>query len=285
MLPTGYIEDDMLVHEIEFPGFDHEEKLKQEVKQNRELLSQHITWMNNDLSVLIESLPKKLQLVIRIRRHQILKRREAGSSLDIPLEEDNTSVVYGQTMEEYREVILQPEHRDPKEPVPIVEFDGILSMIEHVGRHCEKYPSMTEKWGEDDFRDNILGYLNIPYRGRATGETFIKGGRSDILITDNDTEVFISENKMWHGQAQIIKEANQLFQRYKTWRGTKAALIYFNRGSNTTDVVRQLREVLATHPQYVETLADKGETHLRFRFSHESDPERIFDLAVLIFPI
>lgn len=46
-----------------------------------------------------------------------------------------------------------------------------------------------------------------------------------------------------------------------------------------------LRSVLAKHPAHVSAAPDRGSIHLRYRFRHLADAQRIFDLAVLMFAV
>ncbi len=39
--------------------------------------------------------------------------------------------------------------------------------------------------------------VNTHYRGQATGETFNKSGKTDILVRDGDRNVFVAECKWW----------------------------------------------------------------------------------------
>lgn len=241
---------------------------------------------NRDLASAIAALPDKIQGAVERRQEEIRKKNAAAAILGIPIDAAiNARKAIGRTVEQYRQVVVRPARRDPAEPVPSVEFDGILGLIEHVGRQWELYPANTQRWGEDEFRNSILGYLNLPYRGQATGETFIRNGKSDILIRDDGIEIFIAECKIWGGQAKVHEELDQLFSRYQTWRATKSSLIYFNRGKNTTEVLQQLRRVLPSHPAFLGSTGEPGPTQQRYRFRHPADPQRIFELAVLVFAV
>jgi len=169
----------------------------------------------------------------------------------------------------------------------MAEFDGILGVVETAGINWERNPRMPVGWGEDEFRDAVNSYLNLIYAkaGSVTGETFIQSGKSDILIRHQDVDVFIAECKIWGGQARVHTDMDQLFDRYLTWRATKAALIYFNRGRNSTDAVEHLAREIANHPCHVRTGARKGKTHIRFQMHHPTDSRRVFDFAALMFPV
>ncbi|KKL88597.1 hypothetical protein LCGC14_1923090, partial [marine sediment metagenome] len=62
----------------------------------------------------------------------------------------------------------------------------ILDRIIQLGMNLEKYPNVTKSLDEEGIRDYFLPHLNsISQSHSATGETFNKKGRTDILIQDN----------------------------------------------------------------------------------------------------
>ncbi len=283
--PTGYVSDGRIVCEYELPGVEHGEKLTTRHKQNLDMIEKYIINANKDLHNLLDGLPGKITEAIQQRQQKIIKSRESANALGIPIKEQAEDS--SRSLLSAKNAIVVPKARNAQEPVSMSEFDGILGVVEAAGRSYERTPKMTHRWDENCYRDSLVLYLNQCYAktGSVTGETFIRGGKSDILIRHQDIDVFIGECKIWGGQAQIGKEIDQLFERYLTWSATKAALIYFNRGGNTTEAVEHLKREVAAHGCHVQTLAAKGPTHLRFKFHHVSDNKKIIDLAVLIFPV
>lgn len=61
----------------------------------------------------------------------------------------------------------------------------------------------------------------------ATGETFNKGGKTDILVRVEDVNAFIGERKKWKGAKALHEDDLPQLLRYRTWRDSKLALIYF----------------------------------------------------------
>lgn len=284
--PLGYVNDRNIVCEYELPGVDHGEKLKKRHEENFRMIEKYIINANKDLQNFLEHLPRKITEAIDTRQHKIIKSRESANALGIPVKERENDRKAGVLLSNKSSIII-PKARDAHEPVTPAEFDGILSVIESAGRSFERSPKMTNRWDENCFRDCLVLYLNQCYAktGSVTGETFIKGGKSDVLIRHQDIDVFIGECKIWGGKAQIPEEIDQLFGRYITWSATKAALIYFNRGKNTTEAVEHLKSEVAKHSCHVKALPDKTPTHLRFKFHHPSDKKKLIDFAVLVFPV
>lgn len=286
MFPRGKVHGNEIVFEYVFPGHDHGDELARVHSQNLELFNKYLSNANRDLESFLAQLPARLESAIRARQEKILKSRESASALGIPVVRKSVPF-HTAPIIRARELVRVPPTRDPFEPVSMEEFNGILAVIDNAGRSIERSPRMTAGWDENSYRDNIVGLLNLAYgkTGSVTGETFVRHGKSDILIRHQDVDVFIGECKIWGGQAQVLAELNQLFDRYVTWSATKSAMIYFNKGKNMSDVVEHLKRVVPTHPRHVETAKQMGPTHLRYRFQHASDPKKVFDLAVLVFPV
>ncbi len=284
--PHGEVSGTEVVFEYVFPGHDHGDQLAVEHSQNWDRFNKYLEIANRDLASFLAQLPAKVETSIRTRQERILKSRQSANALGIPIVRKNLPS-RSAPMIEARELVRVPPSRNPFDPVSMEEFNGILAVIESTGRSIERSPRMTARWDENCYRDNILMFLNLAYAktGSVTGETFIRAGKSDILIRHQDVDVFIGECKIWGGQAQILSDMNQLFERYITWRATKAALIYFNRGGNTTEVVEHLKRVIPTHLSHVEIGKAVSPTHLRYKFRHVSDSKKSFDLAVLVFPV
>lgn len=63
---------------------------------------------------------------------------------------------------------------------------------------------------------HLLATLNTHY-DQATGETFRKIGKTDILIEFDNKAAFIGECKIWHGE-KVFQDAIQQVLNYSTWR-------------------------------------------------------------------
>ena len=122
------------------------------------------------------------------------------------------------------------------------------------------------------------------YEGQATGETFNRTGKTDILVRVNDRSVFIAECKIWRGPASLTAAIDQLLG-YATWRDTKTCLMVFNRNKNLTAVLRQISDILSAHTQFKRELPYDSETGFRFVLSSAEDPSREVTLTVLVFDV
>jgi hypothetical protein len=204
-----------------------------------------------------------------------------------------TSVPIGPPEERERQSIVEAVVRRPSPaaelaPAAPIElqpalqgevFEHILSLIRDVGISMERAPATYLPMDEEARRDVILTNLNTHYRGRATAEAFNVSGKTDLLITYEDKNLFIGECKVWSGPKAFGEAIDQLFS-YAAWRDTRLALIVFVEQKNLTDVLSKSRAALSAHPQFC-SLLESEETELRAEMSWPGDSARRIDLAVL----
>src|SRR5690606_5018776 len=142
-------------------------------------------------------------------------------------------------------------------------YGNILNQIYGFGQNLEKYKTLYDKFDEEGFRDFFLPHLNLISKSHAaTGETFNKLGKTDILIQDeNGINVFIAECKLWKGESELSKAIDQLLDRYVTWRDEKVALIVFNKDmKNFTELMAKAVEKLKKHPLFDKYLGKRKDS-------------------------
>ncbi len=162
----------------------------------------------------------------------------------------------------------------------------ILDRIIQLGVNLEKYPNVTRSMDEESIRDYFLPHLNsISKDHSATGETFNKKGRTDILIQDNaGHNVFIAECKLWKGTSYIFEAINQLLERYVSWRDEKTALLVFNKDvSGFSEVIRKGSEAVKNHPNCINMIGKRKETSFSYLFRQLEDPEKTIKLELVLF--
>ena len=110
--------------------------------------------------------------------------------------------------------------------------ENIITTIMSSISALERLTTTADKLaGEDEetIRDLLLFILNSNYQGAATGETFICGGKTDILLQWRDQVAFIGECKFWNDSGNFGSAMEQLLHRPTKWRDTQVALILFVR--------------------------------------------------------
>ena len=155
-------------------------------------------------------------------------------------------------------------------------------MINDVGKEFERLPSLYANKKEEHLRDHFLMMIEPHFDGSATGETFNKTGKTDILLRYEGTNVFIAECKFWKGKKALLDTISQLLG-YLTWRDSKAAVILFVRNRDFTTILETAKEEISKHSNYLEFLGIQDETWLNYHFHLNGDRNRLIDLAVMFF--
>ena len=161
----------------------------------------------------------------------------------------------------------------------------ILDRIIQLGMNLEKYPALTKSLDEEGIRSYFLPHLNsISHSHSATGETFNKIGRTDILIQDNKgRNVFIAECKLWKGSEYLHDAVDQLLEKYVSWRDEKTALLVFNKDVlGFSDVIRKGVEAVNNHPNCL-YMKNRKETSFSYLFKQVEDPEKKIRLELVLF--
>lgn len=162
----------------------------------------------------------------------------------------------------------------------------ILDYILRLGMNLEKYKDLTSNFDEERCRDYFLPFLNSISKGHsATGETFNKIGRTDILVQDSEgSNIFIAECKIWRGSAKLRKAIDQLLERYVNWRDEKVALIIFNKDvQNFSEVVQTATAEVEKHPNCIKLLEKRCDTSFSFSFRHPDNDARTIKSELILF--
>ena len=165
-------------------------------------------------------------------------------------------------------------------------YSEIIERINNFGKNLEKYKNLYDKFDEEGFRDFFLPHLNsISDKCTATGETFNKIGKTDILIQDGTgNNIFIAECKLWKGEVAFLQAIDQLLERYVTWRDEKVAIIIFNKTvKNFTGVISTSTTATTKHPLFNAYEGQRFPTSYSYTFKHPNDDKRIIKLELILF--
>ncbi len=164
-------------------------------------------------------------------------------------------------------------------------YTDILDIIYESGKSMEKKPSLYKGKDEEGLRDQFLFILETRYEGTtATGETFNRQGKTDILLKYKDgTNLFVAECKFWHGAKEYGDAINQLFDRYLTWRDSKTSLIMFVKNKDMSKVLTTIQEETTKHEYFISKLRQRGETSFSYKFHLPQDKDKIVHLEVMAF--
>jgi len=166
-------------------------------------------------------------------------------------------------------------------------FEQIVLLLQEFGNDLEKRPRTFSKFDhEEEFREYFLPYLNSMSKNhRATGETFNKQGKTDLLIQDSaGNNVFIAEFKIWHGPSELQKAVDQLIDRYVSWRDEHTALIVINKNNaGFSDVVSSAIVALQAHKLYKSLIKQDSESSALFEFHNSEDRKKMIKLELILF--
>ena len=113
-------------------------------------------------------------------------------------------------------------------------------------------------------------------------KTFVKNGKTDLLVRVGDRHVFVGECKWWTGEKSFGSAIDQLLG-YLPWRDEKAALIVFIRQKDASAVIRKADGAVRAHASFKRSGATADDPGLRLNYvlGHPDDQEREIKLAVL----
>jgi hypothetical protein len=249
---------------------------------------QYVGWIKADVTNWNRSLSTNAKEAIDARRNRLLRSQGLVASLGIPLvARDDAPRTYAVSSVVKKTMSPPPASTAPFAPEPVLaveQFEQILSLIRAVGSTIERDPSAFASMNEESLRSLFLATLNSHYRGNATGETFNAHGKTDILIRENDRNIFIAECKIWRGAKSFTDALDQLLG-YATWRDAKLALFLFVRLRGFSDVVKQIGALIQKHASYRRGLLTRSESEWHCTVSSESEPTRERSLAILAFHV
>jgi hypothetical protein len=232
----------------------------------------------------------RLHGVIRQRQNEAQSHRENLRTIGIPIRRRDDAP---RTYTEPAIVKLRPPAstatltRDTTEPEPTLSADyceHILFVVRAAGKAMERSPATYEGWGEEDRRQMLLLMLNTHYAGKVLAEAFNGDGKTDILIRENDRNVFIGECKFYAGPKSVTDTLRQIFG-YATWRDVKLAIVFFVDRAGFTAACERIKATVARDDQFRSWLPspNEDETEFRAQMVWPGDDRRLVALHVSTF--
>lgn len=167
------------------------------------------------------------------------------------------------------------------------EYNNILEICSSMALVMERSPKTYAKMDEEAIRTQFLMQLNGQYQGQATGETFNGNGKTDILIRNDNQNIFIGECKFWKGEKAFLETIDQLLG-YVTYRDTKTAILLFVKKNDFTATVNKLRDIIPKHNNYVRqdtTYTPKLNTAFRYVFKNKTDNDKELFITIMAFHV
>jgi hypothetical protein len=177
-----------------------------------------------------------------------------------------------------------------KKELPTVDFPDrlyadVLQTLATYGKDLETKPKVFGPQDEEGLRDHFLSALTARYeRTTATGETFNRKGKTDILLKDDQgNNIFIAECKWWKGPGVFHSTISQLFDNYVTWRDTKLAILFFVPNKDFSNVLDQIEREAAQHAYFVRFISRRDDSRYSFVFRQKDDANHEVKLEIMLF--
>jgi HEAT repeat protein len=218
------------------------------------------------------------------QKHLALMKLKSENTTNSSLKTNITQNFWGTvngvagSIEGNQNIFSSPQCHSKKE-----EYERILSSLQSMSITMERHPETFCSIQEEALRDYFLVYLNGDYKGKATGETTNRRGKTDIMVRLQDENVFIGECKFWKGKEALLRTLDQLLG-YVTWRDNQLGVLVFSRNKNFSAVLGQIAAIIREHSSFSQE-SDHSETRFRFVLKYPNDAERKMDLTILVFNI
>ena len=233
--------------------------------------------------------PRIVLMNFQDRKSKYLKENEFFTAINVKINKSTSDVFPTPTIK--KKLIPQPIIPKNKEVAsePFISmsiYEDILKVIYDSGKNMEKKPALYKNKEEEDLRDQFLFVLETRYEGTtATGETFNRSGRSDIILkfSNDSSNLFVAECKFWHGPSEFLNAISQLFDRYLTWRDSKVALLLFVKNKDFTNVLDSIRSNIRAHPYFIKEDGNRGESSFSYIFHLPQDKNKEVIFEVIAF--
>lgn len=251
------------------------------------VLNDHILAINNNARSFNTELPGQINQIFSQLKEGYLKENSFFAAINVSQNPDAPRT-YSVPKVEKRPVIQKPvvttKVYAPEPTVDGKAYHDIIDCLTRVGLSIERKPSLYVGKDEEALRDLFLMQLELAFvGGTATGETFNRSGKTDILLKNTDgTNLFVGECKVWKGQKHYLEALSQLLE-YLTWDDSKTALLVFVKNPTLTAVIETVRQVTLSHPSAIRFVSNRNERFLQFTFKLPQDSQKHVAIEVMLF--
>ena len=130
----------------------------------------------------------------------------------------------------------------------------------------------------------FLLFLETRYEGTsATGETFNKNGKTDILLryANDGSNLFIGECKIWKG-TKIFHDTIDQILGYLTWKDSKSSILLFIDNDKLDNVKNTVKDEIQNHSSF-KTVIKEGDESFSYTMTLKDDKTVNFSLEVIFF--
>ena len=286
--PRAVIEKNEVVLRHDMPS-DAPREVRPLIDQTLNEIEQYLGWQKTMIEGHNNALPQVAHQAIEQRRSRLLAQSQRVSSLGIPVRrrDDAPQTYVIPTVRRTAAPTLPPATSSQFEPEPtwaMDQYEHALKVVQNMTQVMERSPEAFKSMDEEALRQSFLMQLNGQFEGKATGETFNMGGKTDILLREGDRNVFIAECKIWKGPKGFNEAIDQLLG-YTTWRDSKTAILVFNRGVDTSTVLAGIDATVKAHANFKRPVEWPHESGFRYVLHSKGDTNRELILTVLVFHV
>jgi len=256
----------------------NEQRFEYEKSRLIHAISVNVPNINRDLAAFKAQVINTFNSIYSQKKQKVLSENSFFERINLNIEPSTDKIFKVPVVEKKKipepVVDKKTEKKYTENPVLPDEFyNDILDVINTFFKSVEKKPSTYQSKDEEGLRDYVLPTLETRYNNTTvTGETFNKGGKTDILIRYKDgTNLFVAECKFWKGEAVLHDTINQLFDKYLTWRDSKVALVFFVTNKEFSKVLATIQESVKKHPYYMRDNGARGESSFSYIFHFPLD--------------
>ena len=163
--------------------------------------------LTNDLSQFNATIESQASQAFDARKQHLLKKNDLISALGLPVKKSpNTPSTFSVPAKRTKVIptkgkpSVSEKGYTPEPTLDELIYMQILGIMHDVGKQFERLPSTYSGKEEEHLRDHFLLILEPNFEGTATGETFNKSGKTDIMLRHEGNNVFIAELKFWRGK-------------------------------------------------------------------------------------
>jgi hypothetical protein len=279
----------LITHTLELTE-QNEQAFNAAKRRFTDFLASNVPSVNKDAENFNRQIRHTFDIAYDARKQKALSQNSFFEKLGIAVNPDTQEIYQPPTLTKKRipEPIVDDSTSKSYTSNPVFQdehYQDILKIIYATFKAVEKKPSVYSVKDEEELRDYVLPILETRYESATvTGETFNKGGKTDILVRYKDnTNLFVAECKYWKGEVGFLETINQLFDRYLTWRDSKTALIFFVTNKEFSKVLASIQQAAKKHQYFVREAGNHGESSFSYIFHFPLDKGKYVYTEIMAF--
>jgi hypothetical protein len=273
-----------------YGGHSSEDSIANEINTKSQRLIESLNQKNSSIESGNALLLKTIKDVIAKRKEKLVSDKEKLNTLTqkikIPLKQKPSPSATKIHVDVKKFVhLVKPTPKLPEEyTLEESILKDILGFVDNQCRTFERTPGAYKQLGEEQLRDVILSALNGIFEGNATGETFVKKGKTDIHLKIEKGEILIFECKNWGGEKIYLDTIDQLMG-YVTWRQNYGVVIMFSKNRDFSKILTQIPDIIQKHTQYKSGFKQLSSNHFVSDHTLPEDSGKTIKIHHLIYNI